>query len=89
MSLYQMKEFLNLSAEINYQLDARVGSLENVLVTVLGDRTQSEADQSVLLATLEYLERAYEKKERRLGPRAILHPLRATASWFGRGRSTP
>jgi hypothetical protein len=79
VELDDLKAFLNLSGEINYQLDARIGSHENVLATIVGDRRVGRDEHDTLVATLEYLERAYEEKYRRLGPKAILHPLRAAA----------
>ncbi len=79
MSVYDLSEFLRLSAALNYQLSAAAVGRESVIATVIGKVNLQPSDRKLLLETLEYLEMAYQSKHRRLGPMAILHPLRATA----------
>jgi hypothetical protein len=79
MRLYDLNDFLRLSATLNYQLSAAPVSTDALLYTITGDRPLSEDHRRVLLDVLTYLDQAYGQKRRRLGPMAVLHPLRATA----------
>jgi len=79
VALHDLNEFFKLSAALNYQLSARVVGHDSILATIVGGRRIRDADRDLLLAVLEYLEQAYDEKYRRLGPRAVLHPLRASA----------
>ncbi len=79
MRLYDLNDFLRLSATLNYQLSAATVSTEALLYTITGDRPLTEEHRRVLLDVLTYLDQADGRKRRRLGPMAVLHPLRATA----------
>jgi len=85
MSLYNLTSFLRLSAVINYNLSASSLNRHNVLRLILeGKRLhhdyQKDLDQKgIVMEALNYLFSAYSQKRRRLGPMAVLHPLRATA----------
>jgi hypothetical protein len=74
------QEFLLLSARINYQLSGVPINWDAVLALMFGDREiPDDEDREVLLETLEYLGEAYGPSKRKLGPSAILHPIRAAA----------
>ena len=79
MQVYDLNEFLRLSAALNYQLSAAAIGRESVLATIIGSKSLPPTAKKLLMEALEYLEMAYAPKRRRLGPMAILHPLRATA----------
>jgi len=74
-----MNDFMRLSAVINYQISAKHIDWNNVINIILSRRTISDESKNILHLLLEYSSEAYGKKKRRLGPLAILHPLRATA----------
>lgn len=77
--LHDLNEFFRLSAALNYQLSAAGVGRASILDTILDGRSLPPEEQAVLVDVLSYLERAYSHKQRRLGPLAVLHPLRATA----------
>lgn len=79
MLLHDLNEFLKLSAALNYQLSAATVGREKLLLTLTGNKPLGDDDKHVLLEVLAYLDQAYGRKRRRLGPMAVLHPLRATA----------
>lgn len=79
MVLHDLNEFFRLSAALNYQLSAVGVGRASILDTILDGRRLSPGERAMLLDVLAYLERAYSHKQRRLGPLAVLHPLRATA----------
>jgi len=79
MPLYDLNQFLDLSANLNYQLSAATVGRDNLLATILRKRKISAPDKETLFEVLDYLDKAYGKKRRRLGPKAVLHPLRAAA----------
>lgn len=79
MSVYELDAFLRLSAVLNYQLSASVLGTGNILSLLLEKKTLPKEERDILLAALAYLGRAYGQRRRRLGPMAILHPIRATA----------
>ncbi len=79
MILHDLNDFFRLSGALSYQLSATGGARECVLATILGRRPVADRDRAVLMAVLEYLEKAYTDKHRRLGPNAVIHPLRAAA----------
>jgi len=79
VGLHDLNEFFKLSAALNYQLSARVVGRNGILATIVAGRQLAENERGILLAVLEYLELAYHEKYRRLGPKAVLHPLRASA----------
>lgn len=88
MALYELTEFLRLSAVLNYQLSARPLDLDNVLIVILGKKTLPERDSLILKNFIDYLEKVYGQKRRKMGPPAILHPLRA-ASLLARAIEQP
>lgn len=79
MVLHDLNEFFRLSAMLNYQLSAVGVGRASIVDTILDGRQVDPDEQAVLGEVLTYLERAYSHKQRRLGPLAVLHPLRATA----------
>ncbi len=91
MQVYDFKEFLKLSSVLNYNLSAASLSRYNVLLFIIGDKrldTDENIDREkkgIVMEALNYLFGAYSEKRRRLGPLAVLHPLRA-AALFTRSR---
>ncbi|MBI9085655.1 MAG: HD domain-containing protein [Desulfobacterales bacterium] len=87
MSLYNLTEFLKLSSALNYNLSAASLSRYNVMMFLIGGKRLDADDQkdreakAVTMEALSYLFNAYRQKRRRLGPMAVLHPLRATAMY--------
>ncbi len=79
VALYDLNEFFKLSGTLSYQLSAIGTGRERVLATIVDGRPVADQERQTLLAVLEYLEKAYGEKHRRLGPKAVLHPLRAAA----------
>jgi hypothetical protein len=79
MSVYELDAFLRLSAVLNYQLSADALGSGNIVALLLEDKRLPAQERDTLLAALKYLGRAYGRRRRRLGPLAILHPIRATA----------
>ncbi len=84
MNLYNLNEFFKLSSVLNYNLSAAALNRQNVLMFITADKPLDDDPERhrqynrILLDALEYLFSAYRKKRRRLGPMAVLHPLRAT-----------
>lgn len=91
MPFYEFKEFLKLSSVLNYNLSAASLNRYNILLFILGEKKLDRDDRidrehkSIVMASLNYLFSAYSQKRRRLGPLAVLHPLRA-AALFARTR---
>jgi hypothetical protein len=85
MPLHDFTDFLKLSSVLNYNLSAASLNRYNVMMYIIGGKsldTDPAADREskgMLMEALGYLFRAYHQKRRRLGPLAVLHPLRATA----------
>ncbi len=79
MPLYDLQAFLELSANLNYQLSAATVGRDNLVATILRKRKIPPNEKEILFEVLDYLDKAYGKKRRRLGPKAVLHPLRAAA----------
>ena len=79
MVFYDLDEYLRLSAVLNYQLSAKNIDWNNIATILLGEKFLSSQDRTVLLQVLEYLNKVYGQRKRRLGPLSVLHPLRATA----------
>ena len=71
-------DFFALSAEMNYQLSARNLNERALLALITGPRPSGE-DEEPLMEALRLLLIGYKEKRRKLGPTAILHPLRTTA----------
>ena len=85
MTIYDLTEFLRLSSALNYNLSAASMNRYNVLRFILGgkslhsDRQKDKEHKAIVMDALNYLFSAYSHKRRRLGPMAVLHPLRASA----------
>ena len=85
MTIYDLTEFLRLSSALNYNLSAASMNRYNILRFILGgkalhnDRQRDKAHKAIVMEALNYLFAAYSQKRRRLGPMAVLHPLRASA----------
>ena len=85
MQLYDLTEFFRLSSALNYHLSAESLNRYSVLMFLTGgkpldpDREKDRVQKSILMEALNYLFDAYRQKRRRLGPMAVLHPLRSTA----------
>ena len=79
MELHDLDNFFRLSARLNYQLNAAVLDEDAIINTLLGDAKLDDTSREVLKEGMGYLVAAYKKKRRRLGPVAVIHPLRATA----------
>lgn len=84
MPQYDLTEFLKLSSVLNYNLSAASLNRYNVMMYIIGgkplDRSvkKDREKKGILMDALGYLFSAYQQKRRRLGPMAVLHPLRAT-----------
>jgi len=80
MLLHDMTDFLRLSATLHLQLSARGVGWDNIL-QIITNRTSlaSPRERKILMSVFAYLDHAYGMRRRRIGPPAILHPLRATA----------
>ena len=91
MPLFDFREFLRLSSVLNYNLSAASLNRYNVLQFIVedkalsGDEAADREQKGVVMQALNYLFAAYSEKRRRLGPMAVLHPLRA-AALFTRSR---
>ena len=87
MPLYDFTEFLKLSSVLNYNLSAASLNRYNVMMYIIGGKSlhqNSKIDREkkgLLMEALGYLFQAYSQRRRRLGPLAVLHPLRAAAIW--------
>jgi hypothetical protein len=84
MPQYDLTEFLKLSSVLNYNLSAASLNRYNVMMYIIGGKTldrgvkKDREKKGILMDALGYLFSAYQQKRRRLGPMAVLHPLRAT-----------
>jgi hypothetical protein len=76
--LINTQEFLALSAFFNYQLSAEPVSWLGILNLMAGDKGGGFS-QELLVEAFSFLEEAYAGQKRRLGPLAVLHPIRAAA----------
>ena len=85
MPLFDLTDFFKLSSVLHYNLSAASLNRYNVLSYILAgkrldaDERQDREQKGVIMEALGYLFSAYSHKRRRLGPMAVLHPLRATA----------
>ena len=70
--------FLILSAEINYQLSASRIDRRALLSLILG-KARPPGDVAVLKEVVEVIQLGYGRRRRRLGPVAVIHPLRTAA----------
>jgi len=93
MPLYDFSEFLRLSSALNYNLSAASLNRYNVMMFIIDGKhfhssdTEDRENKHILMEALSYLFNAYSQKRRRLGPLAVLHPLR-TAALFARNFKT-
>lgn len=91
MPLHDLTEFLKLSSVLNYNLSAASLNRYNVLLFIIENKqldTDSQRDRdakSIIMESLGFLFAAYSQKRRRLGPMAVIHPIRA-AALFARSR---
>ncbi len=94
MALFDLNEFFQLSAVLHYNLSAAALNRSNVVAYILAGKRLDAAEEgdrarrALLMEALGYLYRAYSHKRRRLGPMAVLHPLRACAL-MARAQETP
>lgn len=85
MPFFDLTEFFKLSSVLNYNLSAASLNRYNVMMYILGgkrldaDERMDREKKSLMMEALGYLCSAYSHKRRRLGPMAVLHPLRAAA----------
>ena len=85
MTLFDLTEFFKLSSALHYNLSAASLNRYTVLMYIVGDKRLAADDKrdreykGVLMEALGYLFSAYSNKRRRLGPMAVLHPLRSAA----------
>jgi hypothetical protein len=85
MQLFDFKEFLRLSSVLNYNLSAASLNRYNILLFIIGEKKllpDGGADREnrlIVMDALSYLFSVYDQKRRRLGPMAVLHPLRTAA----------
>jgi hypothetical protein len=85
MQLHDLSEFLKLSSVLHYNLSAASLNRYNVLLFIIGEKHLSRKEKkdkefkSIVMESLGFLFRAYSHKRRRLGPMAVIHPIRAAA----------
>ena len=80
MSLHDLSDFFSLSRALNYSLqDTAQGRFFILSYLTNKQPFQSRADRNLVLKAIDYIIDAYGKMSRRVGPPAVLHPLRATA----------
>ena len=85
MPLFDLTEFFKLSSALNYNLSAASLNRSNLLIYITDSKRLDDDDnkdrdkRAIVMEALGYLFSAYRQKRRRLGPMAVLHPLRAAA----------
>jgi hypothetical protein len=85
MALTDLTEFLKLSSVLNYNLSAASINRYNLLQFILGNRSLHRSERldrerkSIVMEAFSLLFDAYSSKRRRLGPMAVIHPIRAAA----------
>jgi len=77
-TVIELQDFMVLSATINYQLTANPVNWYAVLSLARDGHFRRDGDED-LIRLLEYLHEAYGTSTRRLGPLAVLHPIRTVA----------
>ncbi len=77
-TLITTHDFFSLSSFMNYQISGTPVNWRAVSMLMSSENLQPEAEEQVL-PTLIYLGEAYGQQKRRLGPFAVLHPIRAAA----------
>lgn len=86
-SIINTQEFLALSSFLNYQLSGEPVNWQGILNLML-DKHVELVEDPFLMEALEFLGDAYGQQKRRLGPLAVLHPIRA-ASLYIRAMEDP
>lgn len=80
MKIHELTDFLRLSATLHLQFSAEGVGGENILQIIANRRKLGNPrEREVLKHVLAYLDHAYGTRRRKIGPPAVLHPLRATA----------
>ncbi|HSV92568.1 MAG TPA: hypothetical protein VLH81_05810 [Desulfobacterales bacterium] len=85
MPAFDLNEFFKLSSVLHYNLSAASLNRYTVMTYLLAgkrldaDERRDRDKKSLVMDALGYLFSAYSHKRRRLGPMAVLHPLRAAA----------
>ena len=80
MGLHEFTDFLRLSATLHLQFSAEGVGWENILQIIANRKPfANPREHEALQQVLAYLDHAYGERRRRVGPPAVLHPLRATA----------
>ncbi len=79
MPLYDLSDFFSLSRALNYNLSCTTSARHYVLKYVTDMKPLDPLDKRVVMRALEFLINSYKGKTRKLGPPAVLHPLRASA----------
>ncbi len=79
MPLYDLNDFMRLSEVLSLQLSIPTVGRHNIASVILHRKNLPERDCEVLHEVLVFLGRAYGERRRRMGPMAVLHPIRATA----------
>ena len=77
--LHDLDWFFQLSASLRLQLDAREIGSENLAALILGPIVLDREERATLIDVIDYAKDAYGGRRRRLGPPAVLHPLRTAA----------
>jgi hypothetical protein len=85
--LINTHEFLSLSSFLNYQLSGSPINWQGVLSLLLEQKLDNTSE-TFLKEALELIGDAYGKQKRRLGPLAVLHPIR-TASLLAKASGKP
>jgi hypothetical protein len=80
MGLHEFTDFLRLSSTLHLQFSAEGVGWANILQIISNRRPLDDPrEHEALEHVLAYLDHAYGERRRRIGPPAVLHPLRATA----------
>lgn len=86
-SIITTYDFFTLSSFLNYQLSGTPVNWRAVL-SLMNFEGLSPRDEDHVLSALTYVSEAYGQQKRRLGPFAVLHPIR-TAAILSRASNTP
>ena len=76
MRYNDLKQFLQLSAVLNYHLSAAQINWDGVADIILEGKIIAARERQILTRALAYLREAYGERRRKLGPFSVLHPLR-------------
>ncbi|HUT99933.1 MAG TPA: hypothetical protein VM425_00685 [Myxococcota bacterium] len=77
--MHDLNDFLRLSEVLNLQLSIEPLGRVNVASVILHRKQLPHNEREVLASVIRYIDEAYGQRRRRIGPLAVLHPLRATA----------